>query len=51
MLAGEAYDSMQDQDLLEGRLRARKLMFAYNNYPPPTYTKGFKVSDFFGELG
>ncbi|KDE05721.1 hypothetical protein MVLG_03955 [Microbotryum lychnidis-dioicae p1A1 Lamole] len=48
MLAGEAYDSMQDQGLLEGRLKARHLLHAYNHHPPATYVKGMNGAEYFG---
>ncbi|SCZ87290.1 BZ3500_MvSof-1268-A1-R1_Chr2-2g04756 [Microbotryum saponariae] len=48
MLAGEAYDAMQDQGLLEGRLRARHLLHAYNHHPSATYVKGMGGMDYFG---
>ncbi|THH04936.1 hypothetical protein EW145_g5155 [Phellinidium pouzarii] len=39
---------MNDSELIGLRLRARKLVKKYNDYPPPDFTADFKIEDFFG---
>ncbi|KAF8526554.1 trimeric LpxA-like protein [Hysterangium stoloniferum] len=48
MLRGLAYDAMEDPDLVGGRLRARKFLKAYNDYPPPTYDPALPPMQYFG---
>lgn len=45
MVSGRPYLAMTDSSLLLGRLRARRPMQAYNNYPWPDSTK---TDDYFG---
>jgi len=47
MLRGLVYDAMDDQ-LVGGRLRARKFLKAYNDYPPPTHDPALPPSQYFG---
>ncbi|KAF8526555.1 trimeric LpxA-like protein [Hysterangium stoloniferum] len=48
MLRGLAYNDMGDPDLVGGRLRARKFLKAYNDYPPPTYDPVLPPMQYFG---
>ncbi|KIJ35266.1 hypothetical protein M422DRAFT_180966 [Sphaerobolus stellatus SS14] len=48
MEGGLAYNAMFDEGLLEGRLRARKFLKAYNDYPPATFQSGGGPSQYFG---
>ncbi|KAH8119592.1 trimeric LpxA-like protein [Phellopilus nigrolimitatus] len=48
MVRGLAYNAIDDRELFGLRLRARKLLKEYNDYPPPEFTPDLKAADFFG---
>ncbi|TDL24241.1 trimeric LpxA-like protein [Rickenella mellea] len=45
---GLPYNAADDPDLIQGRLRARKYLKAYNDYPPAEYKPNFRAIDYFG---
>ncbi|GJJ10188.1 hypothetical protein Clacol_004414 [Clathrus columnatus] len=48
MTRGLPYLAMEDPDLVAGRLRARKYLKAYNDYPPATFQPGMPGNHYFG---